>query len=114
ATSGPFSVTASTGTATLSESPASVGAGASVTATRSGIASPTASDWIGLFAPGAEDGSALNWVYGSWSTSAGDVRASGSCSLPVPAGLSGSFELRLFASNGFTRLATSATFIVAP
>jgi hypothetical protein len=34
--------------------------------------------------------------------------------LPVPAGLSGSYELRLFAANGFTRLATSATFIVAP
>src|SRR5207237_9047732 len=35
----------------------------SITATWSGIPSPTPSDWIGLYAPGAPDGSARAWLY---------------------------------------------------
>src|SRR5207249_4121518 len=94
-------------------SPTSVAAGASATATWSGIGSPSSTDWIGLYAPGAPDGSALTWMYVSCSTSAGAARASGSCSLTVPASVAaGSYELRLFAANGFTRLATSPTFTV--
>jgi glucose/arabinose dehydrogenase len=120
ATSPPFTVTTGTGgtggtggSVTLSASPSSVAAGASVTATWSGIASPSATDWIGLYAPGAPDGSALTWMYVSCSTSAGAARTSGSCSLTVPASLAaGSYELRLFAANGFTRLASSPTFTV--
>jgi galactose oxidase-like protein/PKD domain-containing protein len=117
ATSPTFTVTAAgsvgTGTVTLSASPSSVVAGAPVTAVWSSIATPIATDWIGLYAPSAPDGSALNWLYVGCSQSAGVGRASGSCSLTVPASVAAAtYELRLFAANGFTRLAKSATFTV--
>jgi hypothetical protein len=55
----------------------------------------------------------LTWMYVSCSLSAGAARASGSCTLTVPTGVvAGSYELRLFAANGFTRLATSNSFTV--
>ena len=84
-----------------------------MTATWSGIATPTASDWIGLFAAGAPAGSYLNWFYVSCTQSAGAARASGSCPLSVPTGLApGTYELRLFANNSSTLLVTSGPLIV--
>src|SRR5207237_428671 len=90
------------------------GAGAPVTAAWSGIATPIATDWIGLYAPSGPDGSALTWLYVGCAQSTGVARASGSCSLTIPASLAGgTYELRLFAANGFTRLATSNPFTIA-
>jgi hypothetical protein len=98
---------------TLTVSPTSVTAGASVTATWSGIASPTPRDWIGLYASGAANSAYLGWMYVSCSQVAGSARASGSCSFPIPGTLAaGSYELRLFANDSSTRLATSPGFTV--
>src|SRR2546425_7067188 len=52
---------------TLFRSPTSVAAGDTVTATWSGIAAPTPTDWIGLYAVGTADGAYLAWVYVSCS-----------------------------------------------
>jgi len=92
----------------LGVSPTSASPGGTVTANWSGIANPTAGDWIGLFAQGAADTAFIDWIYVSCSKTPSTARASGSCALPLPTNLaSGAYELRLFANNGFTRLATS-------
>ena len=111
ATSGPVSVNAAT--VLLSESPTSAVAGAIVTAQWSGIASPTASDWIGLYAAGAPDSAYLAWVYVSCSQSAGNAATAGSCAFRLPATLTpGNYELRAFANDAFVRIATSGLFAV--
>lgn len=99
----------------LSVSPGSVAAGGTVTATWSGIATPTPADWIGLYSPAAPDTSYLAWIYVSCSQTPGAARAAGSCAFVVPSGLApGTYELRLLANNGFTRLATSGPLTVTP
>src|SRR5439155_2687091 len=79
-----------------------------VTATWSGTAGPSGSNWLGLFNPGAP--STGFYLYGS----AGASGASGS----VPFGLQsnatpGTYELRLF-GGGYALLATSNSFTVNP
>ena len=92
--------------ATLGASPASVERGGSVTASWSGIASPTATDWIGVYTPGTSNLSYHRFQYTNGA-------ASGSAPFLIPATLpSGTYELRLFAANGYTLLATSPTFTV--
>ena len=101
-------------TPTLTVSPTKVTAGATVTATWTGIIAPTPKDWIGLYAPGTADTKFINRTYVSCSATAGSARASGSCFYPLPATLSaGNYELRLFANDAFTRLATSGAFTVS-
>jgi uncharacterized protein YegP (UPF0339 family) len=92
--------------ATFAASPASVVSGTSVTANWSGVASPTAADWIGLYAPGAPNTSYITWRYTTGT-------ASGSVPVTVPASLAaGNYELRLFTNNGYTRIAVSNSFTV--
>jgi len=99
--------------ATLSATPGSVAAGGSVTATWSGIPSPTTTDWIGLYVPGTANTAYLAWIYVSCSQTPGSAMASGSCAFPIPGGLTpGTYELRLLSNNGFTLLATSNNFTV--
>ena len=113
ATSGPFTVTASG--ATLSASPASLVAGGTVTATWSGIPAPTSTDFIALYVPGTSDQAYLAWIYLSCSKSPGAPAAAGSCPFTIPSGLApGRYELRLYANNTYTRLATSNPFDVTP
>ncbi len=96
----------------LSVSPTSSPPGGTVTATCSRIVSPTAGDWIGLYAQGAADTAFVDWMYVSCSKTAGASRASGSCALVLPTNpAQATYELRLFANNAFTRLATSAAAI---
>ena len=99
---------------TLSESPTTVATGGTITATWSGIATPTARDWIGLYTPSAGNTSYIDWIYVSCSKTPGSARASGSCSFVVPTTVApGTYQLRLFANDGFTHLATSNSFTVA-
>jgi RHS repeat-associated protein len=98
---------AANATATLSASPASVAPGGTLTATWSGIATPTSTDWIGLFVPGAANTAYLKFQYTNGA-------ASGSAAFVIPAGTAvGTYQLRLFANNGYTLLATSSNFAVA-
>jgi hypothetical protein len=98
----------------MTVSPDLVGAGGAVTVTWSGLATPSARDWIALYAPGAPNTSYLEWMYVSCSKTAGSPRASGSCSFTVPASLPvGGYELRLLSNGTFTRLLTSNVFTVS-
>ncbi|PYN82348.1 MAG: hypothetical protein DMD96_06255, partial [Candidatus Rokuibacteriota bacterium] len=84
-----------------------------MTATWSGIPAPTSTDWIGLYVSGTSDQAYLAWIYVSCSQTAGAAKAAGSCPFTIPSGLApGSYELRLYANNAYTRLATSGTFTV--
>jgi RHS repeat-associated protein len=100
-----FALAAAAGHAvTLSESPSNVPPGGTVTATWSGIATPTSTDWLAFAALGAANTSYVSWRYTTGT-------ASGSVPFTLPA-VEGTFELRLFANNGYTRLATSNPFTV--
>jgi hypothetical protein len=91
--------------ATLNSSPSPVNPGGTLTVTWSGIISPTANDWIGLFNSGASDSSALVSRYTTGT-------ASGSVPLTIPGSLSpGTYDLRLYANNSYTRLATSTVTV---
>jgi hypothetical protein len=100
---------------TLTVSPTTTPPGGTVTVTWSGIAAPTSTDWIGLYAVGTANTAELasGWIYVSCTESAGAARASGSCAFTVPSWLMpGSYELRLFLQDSYTRLATSGTLTV--
>ncbi len=93
---------------TLSVDPTSVRPGDAVTATWSGIPAPTSTDWTGLYLEGTDDLQFIDWVYLSCTQMPGDPQADGSCLFITPADLmAGSYELRLFSNDGFTRLAVS-------
>lgn len=101
--------------ATLSASPSNVAQGSTVTATWGAISAPTNGDWIGFYQQGVGDGSYRDWIYVSCTKSMGGASVNGSCSFGIPGSLpNGTYELRLFANDGFTRLATSNPFNVAP
>ncbi len=107
-----WTVTAPVGP-TLTAAQSSVSAGGSVTVNWSGIANPTNTDWIGLFAPGAAAESYLDWIYVSCTTSPGPALASGTCPFQIPATrAAGTYQLRLYAANGFTLLANGPTLSV--
>ena len=113
ATSNGFAVTAGGITsAVIAANPTAIGVGGTVTATWSGISAAKATDWIGLYLPGAADTNLIDWIYVSCSKTSTSARASGSCSYVLPGGLAaGTYELRLFAGS-YTRLATSNGFAI--
>jgi chitodextrinase len=97
----------------LTASPEMTAAGGTLTAAWNGIASPTSTDWIGLYKLGAPNASYIDWIYVSCAKSPGTLRASGSCPFVVPTSVrSGTYELRLFAYNRDNILATSNGFTV--
>ena len=76
----------------------------------SDIANPTPNDWVGMYAVGAPDGNYLDWAYTTGASG-------GALTLPLsnPTLQPGaSYEVRLCANDGFTRLATSASFTLNP
>jgi hypothetical protein len=97
----------------LTVSPDVVPVGGAVTATWSGIARPTSTDWIGLYVPGTPNSDFIDWIYVSCSKTPGSRQANGSCPFVVPVNVNpGDYELRLLAKDGFTLVATSNAFTV--
>ena len=84
-----------------------------MTATWSGIASPTARDWIGIYTTAAGDQSFIDWRYVSCSQTPGSAAAAGACAFPTTGLGAGNYQFRLFRDDGFTKLATSNTFTVS-
>jgi cysteine-rich secretory family protein len=85
------------------------GAGAGVVSVRwNGISQPRPTDWIGVYRPGDADAAYLSWSYVGCSTEPLDARALGACTLVLPTGSSGAFEVRLFRDNGYARLAATS------
>jgi hypothetical protein len=76
-------------------------AGATITGTYAGLTGNTL-DWVALAVPGSASTSYLTYRYVSG--------ASGTVTFTAPA--AGTYELRAFANNGFTQLASSNTFTV--
>jgi len=98
---------------TLDAIPASSSPGGIVTAAWTGIASPTPTDWVGLFQAGAANTVFIDWAYVNCSKTPGSPRGSGSCAFVLPGNLAlGTYQFRLFSNNGFTLLATSNNFLV--
>jgi 5-hydroxyisourate hydrolase-like protein (transthyretin family) len=90
----------------LAASPALVAPNGTMTVSWQNIASPTPNDWIGVFPVGSSDTS-----YSARISTGG--RASDRALIQLPGGLAaGSWELRLYSNNTFTRLASSNTFTV--
>ena len=103
------------GSATLSGSPSSVVPGGTVTVTWSGVASPTVRDWLSRNLPGdADNVYSSDWKYTSACTQAAGATAKsfGSCAFAMPA-TAGTYQFRLFANNGFSKLATSNSVAVS-
>jgi len=81
--------------------------GGVITAAWGGLATPTTLDWLGLYTPGSDDAARLTWRY------TGSATASGSVDFQLPSSLSpGSYELRLFGNDTYTRLGISNAFTV--
>jgi hypothetical protein len=92
----------------LNVSPLTASAGSEVNVQWQGIESPSATDWMGLYRPGDSDSAPIAWQYVGCAQVPLDARALGSCNVLLPAGLAaGSYEFRLFAADGYTRLAAS-------
>ena len=88
------------GPTSLSVQPTTVGAGKEVTARWQGISPASAGDWIALYSVGAPDTRPLSSRYTG-------AAASGEVALEVPPAVAaGDYELRLFADNSFSRLAS--------
>jgi hypothetical protein len=88
---------------TVSESPISLTAGDNITVSWSGISSPTGTDWVGVFTQPSDPASSyLNYVYTGGT-------ANGSAPLLVPSYSTPgqNYEVRLYANNSFSLLATS-------
>ena len=98
----------------LTVSPTSTVRGGTVTVSFSNASTPTPTDWIGLYAQGTADTAYLSWFYDSSCTQTpGTAKASGSCQYTVPVNLpAGTYEFRLFANDGFTRLTVSNALTV--
>jgi hypothetical protein len=91
----------------LSVNPITVKASTPLTVNWSNITTPSAFDWVALYAAGAPDYLVKAWKYTNGA-------ATGSLTLMVPWGLApGAYEVRLFSNNSYVRLGTAAVTIVS-
>lgn len=92
----------------IAASPTTLTRGGTVTVSWSGILSASPADWYALSLIGAPDGSYWSWAYVSCTSAPTIAKVSGSCPFAIPANLpAGTYQLRMYSNNGFTRLATS-------
>ena len=82
-----------------------------MTLTWGSIANPAAHDWIGVYQAGAGDRAWSDYVYETCTrTPPAAGTSAGSCTYQLPSSLPlGTYEFRLFANNGWTKLAASGT-----
>jgi hypothetical protein len=108
-----FTIITAPSNTSLTASPSLVGPGGSVTVSWSGVSGATVKDWIGRYTTAVNDGGYTTWKYtSSCSQSAGEsALSSGSCTFTMPLG-PGTYDFRLFANNGYIRLATSGPVVV--
>jgi hypothetical protein len=100
---------------TVSASAARVTTGTPLTVSWSGVSNPSSSEWVGLYQPGAPDGSDLAGFYTDSCTQAsnGAALASGSCSFTMPQ-TAGTYELRLYNAAGSSLLTSSIQITAVP
>jgi len=105
-----------TGAGSLTASPSAVALGGTVTVSWSNVSGAAVKDWIGRYAGASGDVYYGDWKYTSSCTQnpGGSAKTSGSCTFTMPLS-PGIYEFRLFANDGYTRLAASApVMVVAP
>lgn len=90
----------------LTNAPATVGVGQGVTASFVAPAGHGTTDWVGIYAVGAQASQYLTWTYAA-DTETGTV----ALTLPGSAVVGTSYELRLYLDNGYTLAAVSTPFI---
>jgi hypothetical protein len=96
----------------LTVSMESVNPGQNLTVAWSGRANPNHYDWIGLYAPGANDSAYLARLYvASANCTKINNGMSGSCVFPAPSS-GGTYEFRMFDADTLNKLVTSNTFNV--
>jgi uncharacterized protein YneF (UPF0154 family) len=99
--------------AILIASPSAILAGQQLTVTWSSIPAPSATDWLAMYKQGETDErSPIEWNFtnsiNTCTQTQGDGKAAGSCTFSVPATAeSGTYELRLYSNNTYSKLATS-------
>ncbi len=93
--------------ATVSASPTTTMPGSAVTATWSGVATPSATDWVSLVPVGAPD-----TAYAAWNYTTGTASGTQSISVPITV-TPGTYEPRLFAKDSWQRLAVGAPITIA-
>jgi len=104
--------------ATLTVIPLELTAGQSLTATWSGIPAPSTTDWLGMYKQGETDErNDVDWNYvnsaNTCTKAPGDGKTDGTCLFAVPTSVAtGSYELRLFSSDSYAKLATSNLFTI--
>jgi hypothetical protein len=100
---------------TVSANTATVTTGTPLTVSWSGVSNPGSSDWVGLYQPGAPDGSYLAGFYTDSCTQAsnGAALGSGSCSFTMPQ-TAGTYELRLYDAAGSGLLTSSSQITAVP
>ncbi len=105
----PLTITGGAGGTTIGVNPSATAAGGTVTVSWSGIASPTGTNWFGLYTPGAPSQNHNgNWMYVNCTKTPGQAFPSGSCSFLIPSGLaSGNYEIRLHASASWNAIAST-------
>ncbi len=106
ATSRPFTITP-TGT-TIRNLTADALQGSTITVAWNGTTTTSATDWVGIYTPGAADTDYLAWVYT-------DGNSTGNKALPLTASTltaGQTYEIRLYANDGYTRLATGESFVL--
>jgi len=95
------------GGATLAATPLIVIPGGIASMAWSGIPTPSSTDWVGLYVPGAAHSAFLAWRYTTG-------QASGTVPFTLPASTApGIYEVRLMSNDGFTHLATSPPVTIA-
>lgn len=90
---------------TFTAAPSTIPVSGTVNVSFAGISTPSATDWVGAFRPGAVDDpkAMLDWFYtSSCSQTATVARPAGSCAHMIAASLTGIFEFRLFRNDAFT------------
>jgi hypothetical protein len=100
----------------VAASGASVTAGTPITVSWSGISNPSASDWIGLYQPGAPAGSSAGGFYADSCTTVAATApapAAGSCTFTMPA-TPGSYQLELYTGPGAGLLTSSSSITSLP
>lgn len=108
-----IAIVSSAGAQALSLLPPPVEAGGAMVVTWDGIDHPTPTDWVGLYVPGTSDFHFIEWIYVGCSQDPCRARTRGTCGFAIPATVpQGTYELRLYARDGFGRLATSPRFHV--
>ena len=106
-----ITVSAAAPVASFTASPGSIAGGGTLTATWSGIQTPSTLDWIGFYAVGdAPNANPIDWMFTNCSKTQNLVGSSGTCPLTIPNASPGNYELRLY--SGFNLLATSNSITV--